>query len=102
MNLIKKGTVFVWCDLQTNEVKEYFVATKDFDLDSCYRAGKSKIRIEGAWGFRISDNNFYESSNHWVVDRIATEDERRFFYNWMESKGHKFNKNTLNIIRNFL
>ena len=100
MSVIKKGTVFVWCDLTTNKVEEYFVATKDFDLDSCYRTGKGKFHIHNAWGFRIAANHFYRLGR-WLVDRIATEDERRFFYNWMESKGHKFNKNTLNIIRNF-
>lgn len=98
MSVIKKGTVMVWCQNDTGEVEEYFVVTKDFDTNGCYSFPSGKFRIRNAWGFRIASNAFY-SLGGWTVDRVATEEERQFFYNWMEIKGHKFNKNTLNIIR---
>lgn len=45
-------------------------------------------------GINEYNSIIYQKSNHWSVIRKASEEEERRFYQLIEERGYKFNRNT--------
>lgn len=100
-NMVRKGDFLVFVESESGRVSEFFVSTHSFDLDNEYSNRRINRRlVHGCFGFRLRDNQIYQSGTTYWVDRKATLEERNQFIQWMKDKGHTFNMNTLELCLN--
>lgn len=76
MNIIRKSDCLVLTDMPNGVVKQFFFATREFDLDVCRLSMTRERRLApDLVGFNMEDNHkFYR--NEWWVNRLATNEER--------------------------
>lgn len=97
MNIIRKSDCLVLTDMPNGVVKQFFFATREFDLDTCRFSGTHERRLApDLVGFNMEDESeFY--LNDWWVNRLATNEERERYLKWMGDRGIHFNQNTVEI-----
>lgn len=101
MNIVKKGQVLVWIGGGDDTPREYFVAIKDIDLDTQRRSDSSgRYLVRGLLGFNTTYNRYFESNGYYWINRLATPEEEKYFFQWLKEKGHYLNINTLQVIVN--
>lgn len=97
MNIIRKSDCLVLTDMPNGVVKQFFFATREFDLDACrFSSTQERRYAPDLVGFNMENEvEFYRNS--WWVNRLATNEERERYLMWMEDRGVSFNQNTVEI-----
>lgn len=97
MNIVRKSDCLVLTSPETCDVKQFFFATSEFDLDECrFSSLHDRRHAPNLVGFNMEDESeFYQGS--WWVNRLATNEERERYLKWMEDRGIYFNQNTVEI-----
>ena len=90
--MLKRGDIVVHLDelggyLQTFVVKSYIRSVVDGHLHRCNMA----------FGFNIYTGERWRGGDWWCT-RLATDDEREKFFNFLQEKSYRFNLNTLELL----
>lgn len=81
MNIVKKGQVLVWIGGGAQTPSEYFVAIKDIDLDTQRRSDSSgRYCVHGLLGFDTIYNRYFEPVGCYWINRLATPEEEKYFF----------------------
>ena len=98
-NIVRRGDFLVFVDLH-GRVTEFFISSREEDLNRLDVGHTGRMLIDGCFGFRLRDNFHYVKGGSYWITRKATLEERDEFLQWMEEKGHRFNINTLELTLN--
>lgn len=97
MNIVRKSDCLVLTDMTNGVVKQFFFATREFDLDECeFSSLRCRRRAPGLVGFNMENESEFSLSSWWV-NRLATNEERERYLKWMEDREIDFNQNTVEI-----